>query len=48
MSDKISLKPGEFIFREGETANYAYVVEQGEVEIFKASAEGDLTLASIS
>ena len=47
MSNKINLKSGEYLFREGESANYAYVVDEGEVEIVKASANGNIILALI-
>ena len=47
MSDNLNLKTGEFIFREGETANYAYVLVEGEVEIVKTTGDGYLTLTAI-
>ena len=47
MPDNLNLQTGEFIFREGETANYAYVLVDGEVEIVKSTGDGYLTLTSI-
>ena len=35
MSENLNLRTGEFVFREGETANYAYVLVEGNVEIVK-------------
>ncbi len=36
---------GEFIFREGESADYAYVLNSGSVEIIKIGIDGDVVLA---
>ncbi len=36
---------GEFIFREGESADYAYVLNSGSVEIVKTGIDGDVVLA---
>ena len=47
MPENLNLQTGEFIFREGETANYAYVLVEGEVEIVKSTGDGYLTLTSI-
>ena len=47
MPDNLNIQTGEFIFREGETANYAYVLVEGEVEIVKSTGDGYLTLTSI-
>jgi len=38
---------GEFIFREGESADYAYVLKAGSVEILKISLGDDVVLAAI-
>ena len=38
---------GEFVFREGESADYAYVLKEGSVEIVKTSIDGDLVLAEL-
>ncbi len=47
MSENLNLRTGEFVFREGETANYAYVLVEGSVEIVKSTGEGYLTLTTI-
>ena len=39
---------GDFIFREGEQGNIAYVVESGVVELVKFTGEDYITLAEIS
>ena len=36
---------GEFIFREGESADYAYVLNSGSVEIIMIGIDGDVVLA---
>ena len=46
MADK-SFTNGEYIFREGETAAYAYVIKSGTVEITKHSTAGEQVLAEI-
>ena len=46
MADK-SFTDGEYIFREGESAAYAYVVKSGTVEITKHSADGEQVLAEL-
>jgi hemolysin D len=48
MAEKLDYKAGEYIFREGETASYAYVLNDGQVDITKTTEEGYLTLATIS
>ena len=46
MSDK-AFTNGEYIFREGESAAYAYVIKSGVVEIVKNSASGVQVLAEL-
>ena len=46
MADK-SFTDGEYIFREGESAAYAYVVKSGTVEITKHSSDGEQVLAEL-
>ena len=46
MADK-SFTNGEYIFREGESAAYAYVIKSGTVEITKHSTAGEQVLAEI-
>ena len=41
------LPKGEFIFREGETAEYAYVLKEGTVEILKSGLDGEVILTTI-
>ena len=47
MSDK-TYTNGEYIFREGESAAYAYVIKSGAVEIVKNSASGVQVLAELT
>ena len=47
MSDK-TYTNGEYIFREGESAAYAYVIKSGAVEIVKNSASGVQVLAELA
>ena len=46
MADK-SFADSEYIFREGESAAYAYVIKSGTVEITKHSADGEQVLAEL-
>mgnify|MGYP001292933507 FL=1 len=46
MADK-SFTDGEYIFREGESAAYAYVIKSGTVEITKHSTDGEQVLAEL-
>ena len=45
-TDRI-LPKGEFIFREGESADYAYVLKDGGVEILKTGIDGEVVLATL-
>ena len=47
MSDQ-SYTNGEYIFREGESAAFAYVIKSGTVEITKHSTEGEQILAELT
>ena len=38
---------GEFVFREGESADFAYVLKSGSVQILKSSVDGELILATL-
>ncbi|CCQ75147.1 HlyD family type I secretion periplasmic adaptor subunit [Magnetospira sp. QH-2] len=42
-----SFPRGEFIFREGETGGYAYILQSGEVEIVKSTAKGPMVLGTV-
>ena len=46
MADK-TFADGEYIFREGESAAYAYVIKSGTVEITKHSTDGEQVLAEL-
>ena len=46
MADK-TFADGEYIFREGESAAYAYVIKSGTVEITKHSTAGEQVLAEL-
>ena len=45
-TDRI-LPKGEYIFREGESADYAYVLKDGGVEILKTGIDGEVVLATL-
>ena len=47
MTDK-SFTNGEYIFREGESAAYAYIIKSGAVEITKHSTAGEQILAELT
>jgi signal transduction histidine kinase/predicted CoA-binding protein len=42
---EVQLPAGEMLFREGESGERAYVIEQGQIEIVKASAGREVLLA---
>ena len=48
MSGDKSYTGGEYIFREGESAIYAYIVKSGTVEITKHGAAGEQVLADLA
>ena len=41
MSGPQLIPKGEYIFREGETARYAYVLQSGIVDIVKIGSDGE-------
>ena len=47
MATDRSLPKGEFIFREGESADYAYVLKAGSVELLKMGLEGEVVLVNL-
>tara|TARA_Y100000591_G_scaffold221334_1_gene192693 strand:- start:2179 stop:3903 length:1725 start_codon:yes stop_codon:yes gene_type:complete len=47
LSKERKLPTGEYLFREGETAEFAYVLKEGSIELIKSSIDGDLVLAEI-
>ena len=44
---KRSFPRGEYIFREGETGGYAYILAEGIVEIVKTSPTGTIVLKEV-
>ena len=47
MAGDRSYTDGEYIFREGESAEYAYIVKSGIIEITKISARGEDVLVRL-
>jgi CRP-like cAMP-binding protein len=47
MSNDKTFIRGEFIFREGETAQFAYVVKSGAVEVLKIASDDQKVLAEL-
>ena len=47
MVDERTLTGGEYLFREGESADYGYVVKSGKIEILKSGIEGEIVLAEL-
>lgn len=47
MANKRTYLAGDFIFEEGETGGYAYVVDSGSVEIVKLTPDGLTVLATL-
>jgi CRP-like cAMP-binding protein/multidrug efflux pump subunit AcrA (membrane-fusion protein) len=45
---KKSVPRGEFVFREGETGGFAYILNEGVVEIVKTSDEGTVVLSEVA
>ncbi|MEQ8666130.1 MAG: cyclic nucleotide-binding domain-containing protein [Rhodospirillales bacterium] len=43
-----SLAPKEIIFEQGDEANVAYLIADGEVEIYRKSGRGEVGVASLS
>ena len=48
MSSERKLASGEYLFREGETAEFAYILNSGVIEVVKSGLDGELVLAEIS
>ncbi|MGA0792378.1 MAG: Crp/Fnr family transcriptional regulator, partial [Burkholderiaceae bacterium] len=42
-----TFQKGDWIFREGETGGYAYVLVSGDVEIVKSTAQGERVLITV-
>ena len=47
MSNEQNIPKGSYIFREGESARYAYVLQSGTVEILKLGIDGETSLAEL-
>ena len=47
MATRISFKDGESIFSDGEIGNCAYVVQDGSVEIFKKTEDGEVKVGLV-
>jgi excisionase family DNA binding protein/PAS domain S-box-containing protein len=45
LPQSVNLSVGEFLFEEGDIGREAYVIEEGQVEILKATAKGEQLLA---
>ena len=47
MADERTLTGGEYLFREGESADYGYVVKTGKIEIVKSGVDGEIILTEL-
>ena len=47
MSNEQNIPKGSYIFREGESARYAYVLQSGTIEILKLGIDGETSLAEL-
>ena len=47
MSNDQKIPKGSYIFREGESAHYAYVLQSGTIEILKLGIDGESSLAEL-
>ena len=47
MAAERTLTGGEYLFREGESADYGYVVKSGQIEIIKSGIDGEIVLAEL-
>ncbi len=46
--DRLTLQSGDFVFKEGEEGNQAYVVQDGAIEIVRGNSEGeDIVLGAV-
>jgi CRP-like cAMP-binding protein len=45
MTGEVRLKAGEILFTEGSAGNQAYVIQEGEIEIFKSVGSREILLA---
>ena len=47
MSNDLNFPKGAYLFREGETARYAYVLKSGAIEIVKMGVDGEAVLTEL-
>ena len=47
MSNDLNFPKGAYLFREGETARYAYVLKSGSIEIVKMGVDGETVLTEL-
>ena len=47
MADVRTLSGGEYLFREGESAEFGYVVKSGKIQIVKSGVDGEMVLAEL-
>ena len=47
MSNDLNFPKGAYLFREGETARYAYVLKSGAIEIVKMGVDGETVLTEL-
>ena len=47
MAKSRTLTAGEYLFEEGDNAQYGYVVKSGQIEIVKTSVTGEIVLAEL-
>ena len=47
ISERVSFKPGEHLFHEGEPGDAAYIIMEGVADVVKSTDQGDLTVASL-
>ncbi len=47
-SERIAFEPGQVLFNEGEAADAAYVIVEGEAEVLVAAPGGAVTVARLS
>jgi CRP-like cAMP-binding protein len=46
--DRLTLQSGDFVFKEGEEGNHAYVVQEGTIDIVRKNSEGeDIVLGTV-